>query len=298
MANMISNTIDMDKENIKKFCDLYGVTDKEKFSFNLIIPRPEEVDWPESWHFQHWGVKWDVSYFSVFQILNGDDFETPSDIPLPVYEKMAADGLEFQFRWVGDAFSGVGVGGTENGKIWKLVDLPDTIFYFKESNYDDEDDEDDLLDTLDWTWHMDENSNRCEVVSTKVIIHGAVTKKLGEDVYALPVRKMIESGNGSNDCYICKIPKYLADTYKEKNLEIDEFNDFLRCCVHDGENGLYLLSKSGKRITAVRDFDHSEPDKDGYIYYPVPASDLENPKDGSSPLTKEATAKWKERLAR
>ena len=62
-----------------------------------------------------------------------------------------------------------------------------------------------------------------------------------------------------------------------------------------GELGGYLLDKDGQRITALKDFDHSEPDEDGNVYYPVPQSDFVDG-DKFKPLTPEATAKWKAKL--
>ena len=114
-----------------------------------------------------------------------------------------------------------------------------------------------------------------------------------EDVYVLPVKKLLETGEGWDEgSSVCKIPEYFFRYYRSEGIKAD-FNDYLRS--GNRCHNTYLLDKNGNRITSLLDFDHSEPDSDGNIYYPVPASDLVD-EDECSPLTSEATAKWKAKL--
>ena len=111
--------------------------------------------------------------------------------------------------------------------------------------------------------------------------------------YALPIKQMLE-GREIDYGYIYKIPEYFEDYYEEEEIEIDEFNDYLRCNDFDS-NWVYLLDKDGNRITSVKDFDHSEPDEEGNIYYPVPKTDCIE-EDYEYGLTPEAIIKWKEKF--
>ena len=114
-----------------------------------------------------------------------------------------------------------------------------------------------------------------------------------EDVFVLPVKKLIETGEGWDaGSSVCKIPNYFYKYYRSEDIEI-EFNDYLRA--GDSCHNSYLLDKNGNRITTLLEFDHSEPDEDGYVYYPVPASDLVDG-DACNSLTPEAVAKWKAKL--
>ena len=111
--------------------------------------------------------------------------------------------------------------------------------------------------------------------------------------YALPIKQMLE-GREISDGSIYKIPEYFEDYYEEREIEIDEFNDYLRCKDFNF-NWVYLLDKDGNRITSVKDFDHSEPDEEGNIYYPVPKTDcIEEAFEYG--LTPEAIIKWKEKF--
>ena len=92
----------------------------------------------------------------------------------------------------------------------------------------------------------------------------------------------------------------LNDLIENNDYEIDEFSELLRAKVPGllyGKYGdcIYLLDKNGNRITDIKDFDHSEPDADGYIYYPVPESDLIDG-DPDEMLTPEACEKWRAKL--
>lgn len=146
------------------------------------------------------------------------------------------------------------------------------------------------------TCFIDAWGNRCELDTSRVIVYG--TKASKEDIYALPVKKMIETGEGWSDGgQIFKVPSYFENHYDEEDLETDEFSDYLHCPAGGtyGEDGGYLLDKNGNHITTLCDFDHSETDADGNVFYFVPASDLEDG-SGDNPLTPEAVEKWKAKL--
>ena len=143
---------------------------------------------------------------------------------------------------------------------------------------------------------IDAWGNRCEIDTTTIIVYGNENSR--EDIYALPVKKMLETGEGwDNGGRIYKVPEFFEKHYEEDELETDEFSEFLRSTAGGtyGENGGYLLDKDGNKITAIKDFDHSEPDEDGNIYYPVPKSDLVDGFDCEM-LTPEACEKWRAKL--
>ena len=148
--------------------------------------------------------------------------------------------------------------------------------------------------TFDYsTYFVDAYGNDCELDTTKVVLFGTAGK---ERIFVCPVKKMIETGESDpEDCF--KVPALFENLYDEEDISTDEFCDFLQIpeCGMYGELGGYLLDKDGKRITALKDFDHSEPDEDGNVYYPVPQSDFVDG-DKFKPLTPEATAKWKAKL--
>lgn len=139
---------------------------------------------------------------------------------------------------------------------------------------------------------IDAWGNCCNLDTTYVFINR--TYQSGEDIYALPIKKRLETGKC---CYgegsVIKIPEVFKSCYEDSDyLEIDEFSELLRA---NGRNGGYLLDKNGNRITDIKDFDHSELDADGYIYYPVPESDLIDG-DPDEMLTPEACEKWRAKL--
>ena len=144
---------------------------------------------------------------------------------------------------------------------------------------------------------IDAYGNNCTLDSVKIIVTGPDEE---ETIYALPVKKMIENDDGdSRGCgLIYKSPEIFESLYEDIEMDILKYSDCLRNpCVsgYSGEKDGYLLDKNGRPITAVKDFDHSDPDDDGYIYYPVPESDLED-ECGDSMLTEEAIKKWKAKL--
>lgn len=136
---------------------------------------------------------------------------------------------------------------------------------------------------------IDAYGNDCELDSSIIAVYGRPNKKY---IYALPVKKMIESAC-ADDYWggrIYKIPSFFKPAYKNWWGIREAHNDFLR-----GDSGVYLLDKQGRKIKSVKHFDHSEPNKDGDILYPVPPSDLEG-EDNYGLLTPEAVEKWKEKL--
>jgi hypothetical protein len=135
---------------------------------------------------------------------------------------------------------------------------------------------------------VDAHGNRCDQDSTTVEVDGSQD---GEDVFAAPVKKMIETSETGLAGRIYKHPLFAKDYYEESDLATDNLGEWL-ISPYDQ----FLLDKAGNRITAVSDFDHSEPDEEGYIYYPVPESDFEDGDGDEGRLTPEAVAKWKAKL--
>lgn len=289
MGNICSNFIKMSEKEIEKFISLYGEGDGS-FSLELVIPEPGGNEGGAGWRNKHWGTRWfsdDGNDSSVQGVLRGEgSFSTVWAPPIPVYEKMAADGLEFTIHWDGEGDIGIGNGRGKGGKFWHCLDFEATRDECLEN-----DERFDLRNYPAYINHVDVHGNRCELDTTRVRVYGCAD---GPDVFALPVKKMIEGGKGDgNGGAIFKIPPCYKGIYEAEGIETDGFSDELRC--HAGSADAYLLDKSGKHITAITDFDHSDSDADGAIFYPVPANDLEDG-DSYSPLTPEAVAKWKAKL--
>ena len=144
---------------------------------------------------------------------------------------------------------------------------------------------------------IDAYGNNCFLDSSSLEVKGIAG---GENIYALPVKKMIEEEEGDSDgCgRIFKANEILENYFSQEEIDTYEFSDYLRTsCVsgYYGEEEGFLLDKNGKPVTSLKDFDHSDPDEDGYIYYPVPASDLEDGY-GEDYFTEEAVEKWKKKL--
>lgn len=145
---------------------------------------------------------------------------------------------------------------------------------------------------------IDAYGNNCTLDSRSILITGFAD---GEQIFALPVKKMIENEEGDSDgcgqiTRISSIFEYLFD--HDEEVEAYNCSEYLRNpCVsgYYGEENGFLLDKDGKPVTSVKYFDHSDPDEDGYIYYPVPASDLEDGY-GEDYFTEEAVEKWKKKL--
>ena len=150
MADLVDNWIKMNKANKKRFRELYGVADESaEFSFEMVIPSPKtEAECPSrykqpshcveqpacpwfnwyDWNVDHWGVKWDagedVGAVGDLTSTKGLRFDTVWGPPIPVYKKMAQDGLEFTFRWYGPRTDiDCGCGEAKGGEIRIAFDL-------------------------------------------------------------------------------------------------------------------------------------------------------------------------------
>jgi hypothetical protein len=227
------------------------------------------------------------------KILSGKTtFKTAKTPPIEVYKDMAEKGLEFNIHWEGTEFTeleswGVGNGNAKGGNFWYCIDFNETRAKFLE-DYD----QDWNPQSSEFVKHMDEYGNNCEIKKFQVVVHGDSQQK----IFALPVKKLLEPNKSTEKgLVIFKIPYYLEGNYDSAGRSCKDFSDNLRCTSKDSKKELYLLDKKGQKIKSILDFDHSEPDKNGDVYYPVPASDFEK-KSKNKTLTQEAIAKWKKLL--
>lgn len=112
------------------------------------------------------------------------------------------------------------------------------------------------------------------------------------EIFSLPVEQMLDplmaDDVSSEDL---KFPEFMhmAMMYRY-NCSKSDFSEYL----HD--NGAYLLDKNGNKITSLKDFHHSEPDNEGYIRYPVTASDLQEPVTFAPKFTEEAEKLWRKKI--
>lgn len=297
MANTITNSIFMDEENGKKFCALYGVEDTdEDFSFALVVPPPAEVDDDgkrNDWRTENWGVKWDAADIGngiSVSCLTEDgelDFETPWAPPIGVYEKMAADGLEFTFGWESDSIDEVLVGGGEakGGRLAYGIDLGRLAEKLEDDGVDaDEVGEPEESSLECW---QDEYGNFGDSFGDFAVLK---TGFWGERVYAYPVKAALE-GKEAAPAPICKMPSVYRAYYTEEYDEDEDNLDFLFVDLADDCDRVFLLGADGARVKSLADADHSEPCADGTVFYPVVESDL----SGGS-LTDDAKAKWRAKL--
>lgn len=290
----IDNQIIMSESEIQKFINLYGVDTGDEdypdewFSLSLVTDVPENNDGCVD-VFQIEGAGLDLK-----KVLSGKiPFGTHTNPPITVYRKMAADGLNFKVSWYSNNWGEVGRGRGEakNGKFWHCMDF--------QATYEDligNEEEFDIGAYLNYVNHIDEYGNRCENDTTRVIVYGDKSSKV--DILALPVKQILEKkiSNLDWDGYIWKFPDYYSTHDSEEDMEMDEYNEYLRASAFeiDGIPAGYLLDKNGNKILSVKDFDHSVPDEDGNIYYPVRRDELVN--DNICTLTPEAEAKWRKKL--
>lgn len=290
----IDNQIIMSESEIQKFINLYGVDTGDVdypsgwFSLSLVTDVPENNDGCVD-VFQIEGVGLDLK-----KVLSGKiSFGTHTNPPITVYRKMAADGLNFKVAWYSNNWGEIGRGRGEakNGKFWHCMDF--------QATYDDiiaNDDEFDIGFYGNYVCHIDEYGNRCENDTTRVIVYGDKSSKV--DILALPVKQIFEKKISDLDWggNIWKFPDYYSTHDREEDMEMDEYNEYLRASAFeiDGIPAVYLLDKNGNKILSVKDFDHSVPDEDGNIYYPVRHDELVN--DNFCTLTPEAEAKWRKKL--
>ena len=290
----IDNQIIMSESEIQKFINLYGVDTGDEdypdewFSLSLVTDVPENNDGCVD-VFQIEGAGLDLK-----KVLSGKiPFGTHTNPPISVYRKMAADGLNFKVSWYSNNWGEVGRGRGEakNGKFWHCMDF--------QATYEDligNEEEFDIGAYLNYVNHIDEYGNRCENDTTRVIVYGDKSSKV--DILALPVKQILEKKISDLvwDGYIWKFPDYYSTHDSEEDMEMDEYNEYLRASAFeiDGIPAGYLLDKNGNKILSVKDFDHSVPDEDGNIYYPVRRDELVN--DNICTLTPEAEAKWRKKL--
>ena len=293
----VHTTVKMDDENIEKFIKLYGEGNGD-FSLSLVIPPPNEDAYNDvQWCRKNWDTKIDASDYGngieLRDVLCGEsDFETADKPPIKVFEKMAADGLELEFFWEAEDLAdwGIGKGKAANGKLWYCIDFDETSERYEEDTGEYWDPRESVFSV-----HTDEYGNTCEIDSCTTLVNG--NNEL--TIIPLPIKKILDtkSSEGSDWDYAFKIPRYFEGIYEDEDIEIDEFSDNLQCRSITG-GSVYLLNKKGKRIKSLLDFDHSEPDDEGNIYYPALDSDLKNPNEYHDPvfLTKEAEDKWRKLL--
>ena len=306
----VTTTITMDKKNIEKFIKLYGEGNGD-FSLSLVVPEPKSAEYKTTkvsakkkgtakknsgtancseWRIENWGTRTDVMDYddglALHDILSGDlNFQTADTPPIKVFEKMAADGLDFEIYWEAEDIAdwGIGRGKAKDGKFWYCIDFDETAERYQEETGNEWDPRD-----CAFVNHIDEYGNKCEIDTSRVLVYGQ------ENIRYLPVKTMLELGEKAGDSpNAFKVPTYMRSVYERNDIEMDEFSDNLRLETESGE--VYLLNKNGKKIKALKDFDHSEKDEDGNVYYPVPSSDL----DASTrfeTLTKEAEKKWRKIL--
>ena len=290
----IDNQIIMSESEIQKFINLYGVDTGDEdypdewFSLSLVTDVPKNNDGCVD-VFQIEGAGLDLK-----KVLSGKiPFGTHTNPPISVYRKMAADGLNFKVSWYSNNWGEVGRGRGEakNGKFWHCMDF--------QATYEDligNEEEFDIGAYLNYVNHIDEYGNRCENDTTRVIVYGDKSSKV--DILALPVKQILEKkiSDLDRDGYIWKFPDYYSTHDSEEDMEMDEYNEYLRASAFeiDGIPAGYLLDKNGNKILSVKDFDHSVPDEDGNIYYPVRRDELVN--DNICTLTPEAEAKWRKKL--
>lgn len=325
MAEYVNNLIKMNEANKKRFRELYGVADESaEFSFEMVIPSPKtEAECPSrykpssgseelperpwfnwyDWNLDHWGVKWDAGETSgPIGDLSSDmglDFETPWDPPIPVYKKMAQGGLEFRFRWYGPRIDlDCGCGEAKGGKIRIAFDLAHLVEWTSGKNVGER-----QLGEPDWEHRdfMDEFGNFGEFDGTSFMVR--TTGFWDKKTYCYPVQlALADEDSAPRD--IEKVPPPYADWWNENHENAIGKKDYDKLFISDDKGNIFfLLDKYGKRIKSLRDFDHSEPDGDGNVFYPVPARDFSRgrPQDctiigGCGGLTKRAVEKWRAKL--
>ncbi len=158
------------------------------------------------------------------------------------------------------------------------------------------------------TDYVDAWGNFCELDTTTVHVY-CVWDEESEDrdyIYAMPVKRMLEQKDFSFDpADSIKVPVFFQKHFQEEELQeegvcVDVFSDYLKNSVlgspYNENDGGYLLDKEGKKIFSIKDFDHTNPDEEGWVYYPVPASDFVDKDPFCEGLTPEAEAKWRKKL--
>ena len=317
----IQNFIKMDKENIEKFKKLYEKNftyedDLVLFSFAMIEPNQKE--WGTGDAFDDMG---ETFFCSLDEILAGKyDFRTANCPPIKVYDKMASDGLVFEAEWESfdlDDEWAVGRGRTYSGRFGYGVDFAATRQRMIELEADELRSESPFIPTNYQGYHVDSFGNVCNITydddtgrkldEGDVMCVTGLAPSIYSKVYLLPVKQILETERFDHESFIeervaagsdviaFKVPDFFEDLYDIEGKEIDEFSDYLRCLGSRGEQ-LYLLDKEGKRVACLKDVDHSEPDSEGNVYYPIMEGDFESTDDGRRDLSTEVKEKWRSKL--
>ena len=147
--------------------------------------------------------------------------------------------------------------------------------------------------------YLDAYGNYCESAlhdSGQIFVSNQ--EERSEGILALPVRKMLDPDE-CDDVYesaeIYRLPKYIQEYLIGRGWNggwfSDNYSDSLMIT-----DDIYLLDKDGNKITSLLDFDHSEPDEEDNVYYPVTPDELEDVYGRPLELTAEAKEKWRKRL--
>jgi hypothetical protein len=113
MPNWCSNTVTISHPDPDRIAALVaGLKSDEPEFFQIIRPMPESVgdDW-YNWRVAHWGTKWDISEFEIYDetpnSIHGY-FETAWSPPVALYEFMVSEGyhIEAAYSEFGMGFRG------------------------------------------------------------------------------------------------------------------------------------------------------------------------------------------------
>lgn len=158
------------------------------------------------------------------------------------------------------------------------------------------------------TEYVDAWGNACEVDTTTVRVYGIWDEESENTnyIYDVPVKRILEQKDFEFEAEDnIKVPCFFEKHYKndellEEGVSADVFSNYLRSSAlsnpyGDNDSG-YLLDKDGKKIFSIKNFDHTNPDDEGWVYYPVPASDFVDGESYNVKFTPEAEAKWRKKL--
>ena len=121
----VYNFIRMDDEQIEKFIKLYG-EGHGNFSLARVLPEYAENDARENENGEGLELR---------TILSGKvSFDTEDLPPIPIYEKMAKDGLVFKIDWQSEDMIewGIGHGEVRDGAFYHCIDFEETANYVRE----------------------------------------------------------------------------------------------------------------------------------------------------------------------
>ena len=263
MADLVDNWIKMNKANKQRFRELYGVADESaEFSFEMVIPSPKtEAECPSrykqpshcveqparpwfnwyDWNVDHWGVKWDagedVGAVGDLTSTKGLRFDTVWGPPIPVYKKMAQDGLEFTFRWYGPRTDiDCGCGEAKGGEIRIAFELARLVEMTARTNVG-------LLQLGEpewWHWDFkDEFGNFGEFDGTSFMVR--TTGFWGKKTCCYPVQLALgDDDPAPRD--IEKVPPPYADWWNENHENAIGEEDYDNLFISDDEGNVFFLS--------------------------------------------------------